>query len=172
MMLNKLAMGVVGLALSWLAKAAEWHLQSAASRLAGDSHGVHEWLVALVSIIFVGVFGFMFWSIYAHRKSVGHKAENFHENVGVELAWAVIPMIILVIVAWPVAKTVLAQYGTSNADVAVKVAGMQWKSGYDYLKGEGESISVIWTPSTPRDQIEGHAPKGEHYPHRSYGRTN
>ena len=115
-MLNKLAMGVPGLALCGPAMAAQWKLQPVASILAGNSHDLHQWVVALVTFIFVGVFGFMFWSIYAHRKAVGHKAAHFHKNVGVEIAWTVIPMIILVIIAWPVAKSVLAHNDASNAD--------------------------------------------------------
>ena len=162
-MLKKLALGVLLLALCGLAMAAEWNLQPAASKIAEDIHGLHEWVMALVTFIFVGVFGFMFWSIYAHRKSVGHKAANFHENVAVEVAWTVVPLIILVVIAWPVTKTVIAQKDTSNADITIKVTGIQWKWGYDYLKGEGEGISFISTLSTPRDQIEGRAPKGEHY---------
>ena len=162
-MLKKLGLGVLLLALCGLAMAAEWNLQPAASKIAEDIHGLHEWVMALVIFIFVGVFGFMFWSIYAHRKSVGHQAANFHENVGVEVAWTVVPLIILVVIAWPVTKTVIAQKDTANADITIKVTGIQWKWGYDYLKGEGEGISFISTLSTPRDQIEGGAPKGEHY---------
>ena len=145
------------------AEAVPWNLQPAASRLAEDIHGLHEWVMVLVTVIFVGVFGFMFWSVYAHRKSVGHKAAQFHENTTVEIIWTVIPLIILVVIAWPVTKTVIAQKDTSNADITVKVTGYQWKWGYDYIKGEGEGISFVSTLSTPRDQIEGRAPKGEHY---------
>src|SRR6266581_1648676 len=152
-----------GLAFSGLALALEWNLQPAGSKLAGDIHNLHEYVMILCTVIFVGVFGFMFWACYAHRKSKGHKAARFHENTTVEILWTVIPMLILVIIAWPVTKTVIAQKDTSNADITVKVTGYQWKWRYDYLKGEGEGISFISTLSTPRDQIEGRAPKGEHY---------
>jgi len=109
------------------------------------------------------VFGFMFYSCYAHRKSKGHPAAQFHENTTVEILWTVIPAVILVAIAWPVTKTVIAQKDTSAPDVTIKVTGYQWKWGYDYLRGEGEGISFISTLSTPRDQIEGRAPKGENY---------
>ena len=72
-------------------------------------YDLHEYVMILCAVIFIGVFSFMFWSVYAHRKSVAHKAANFHENIGVEIAWTVIPLIILVIIAWPVTKTVIAQ---------------------------------------------------------------
>jgi cytochrome c oxidase subunit 2 len=101
--------------------------------------------------------------VYAHRKSVGHKAAQFHENTTVELLWTIIPAIILVIIAWPVTKTVIAQKDTSAADITVKVTGYQWKWGYDYIKGEGEGINFLSMLTTPREQIEGSAPKGENY---------
>jgi cytochrome c oxidase subunit 2 len=162
-MLKKLMLGVLGVALCGLAMAAEWNLQPAASKLAADIHWLHEAVMVLVIVLFVGVFGFMFWSCYAHRKSVGHPASQFHENTTVEILWTVIPGIILVAIAWPVTKVVISQKDTSNPDLTIKVTGMQWKWGYDYLKGEGEGISFVSTLSTPRDQIEGRAPKGEHY---------
>jgi len=162
-MLKKLMLGVLGLALCGVAMAAEWNLQPAASKLAADIHWVHEAVMVLVIVLFVGVFGFMFWSCYAHRKSVGHKASQFHENTTVEILWTVIPAIILVIIAVPVTKVVIAQKDTSNPDLTIKVTGMQWKWAYDYVKGEGEGISFVSTLATPRDQIEGRAPKGEHY---------
>jgi cytochrome c oxidase subunit 2 len=162
-MLKKLMLGGLGLALCGLATAAQWNLQPAASTLAADIHWLHEAVMLLVIVLFVGVFGFMFWSCYAHRKSVGHKAAQFHENTTVEILWTVIPAIILVIIAVPVTKVVIAQKDTSNPDLTIKVTGMQWKWAYDYVKGEGEGISFVSTLATPRDQIEGRAPKGEHY---------
>jgi cytochrome c oxidase subunit 2 len=162
-MLKKLMLGALGIALCGLAGAAEWNLQPAASRLAADIHWVHEMVMLLVIVLFVGVFGFMFWSCYAHRKSIGHKASQFHENTTIEILWTVIPAIILVIIAIPVTKVVIAQKDTSNPDLTIKVTGMQWKWAYDYVKGEGEGISFVSALSTPREQIEGRAPKGEHY---------
>ena len=162
-MLKKLGLGVLGLVFCGLALAAEWNLQPAASKIAADIHWLHEAVMAVVLVLFVGVFGFMFWSCYAHRKSVGHKASQFHENTLVEVLWTVIPAIILVLIAWPVTKVVIAQKDTSHPDITIKVTGIQWKWAYDYLKGEGEGISFVSTLATPRDQIEGRAPKGEHY---------
>ena len=117
----------------------------------------------LVTVIFIGVFSFMFWSIYAHRKSKGHKAEQFHENVTVEILWTVIPAIILIAIVVPVTKVVIAQKDTSSADLTIKATGYQWKWGYDYLRGEGTGISFLSTLATSQDQIEGRAAKDEHY---------
>jgi cytochrome c oxidase subunit 2 len=154
---------ILGIAFSGMAMALEWNLQPAASKMAADIHELHEYVMVLVIVIFVGVFGFMFYAVFAHRKSVGHKASQFHENTTVEILWTVIPAIILIAIAWPVTKTVIAQKDTSNPDITIKVTGYQWKWGYDYVKGEGEGIGFVSTLSTPRDQIEGRAPKGENY---------
>jgi cytochrome c oxidase subunit 2 len=163
MMLKKLLFGALGLALCGVALAAEWNLQPAASKMAADIHWLHEAVMVLVVVLFVGVFGFMFYSCYAHRKSVGHQADQFHENTTVEVLWTVIPAIILVLIAWPVTKVVIAQKDTSHPDLTIKATGIQWKWAYDYLNGEGEGISFVSTMITPRAQIEGREPKGENY---------
>ena len=163
MMLRKLMFGALALAFCGLAAAAEWNLQPAASKVAEDIHWLHEAVMVLVVVLFVGVFGFMFWSCYAHRKSVGHKADQFHENTTVEVIWTVIPALILVLIAWPVTKVVIAQKDTANPDLTIKVTGIQWKWAYDYLKGEGEGISFVSTLATPRAQIENREAKGENY---------
>jgi len=143
--------------------AAAWYFQTPASKMAQDIDWLHQVVMWIIVVIFVAVFGFMFYACYAHRKSIGHKAEQFHENTTVEILWTVIPALILIVIAWPVTKVVIAQKDTSASDLTIKVTGYQWKWGYDYLRGEGEGISFVSTLTTPREQIEGHAPKGEHY---------
>jgi cytochrome c oxidase subunit 2 len=155
--------GVLALAAAGSAHALEWNLQPAATRIAEDIHTLHEYVMLLIVVIFVGVFGVMFYSVFAHRKSQGHKAANFHENTTVEIIWTVIPLLILIVIAWPATRSVIAQKDTSSSDMTIKVTGIQWKWGYDYIKGEGEGISFVSQLATPRDQIEGRAEKGEHY---------
>ena len=155
--------GVLALAAAGSAHALEWNLQPAATKIAEDIHTLHEYVMALIVVIFVGVFGVMFYSVFAHRRSKGHKAANFHENTTVEIIWTVIPLLILIVIAWPATRSVIAQKDTTNSDMTIKVTGIQWKWGYDYIKGEGEGISFVSQLATPRDQIEGRAEKGEHY---------
>ena len=155
--------GVLALAAAGSAHALEWNLQPAATKIAEDIHTLHEYVMVLIVVIFVGVFGVMFYSVFAHRKSQGHKAANFHENTTVEIIWTVIPLLILIVIAWPATRSVIAQKDTTNSDMTIKVTGIQWKWGYDYIKGEGEGISFVSQLATPRDQIEGRAEKGEHY---------
>jgi cytochrome c oxidase subunit 2 len=155
--------GLAGLGICGSAHALAWYFQEPGSRLASDIDWLHQMVMWLIIVIFAVVFGAMFYACYAHRKSKGHKAEQFHENTAVELVWTVIPAIILVAIAWPATKVVIAQKDTSAPDLTIKVTGYQWKWGYDYVKGEGEGISFLSTLATPRAQIEGHEPKGEHY---------
>ncbi len=155
--------GLSALGAAASAHALEWYFQTPGSQLARDIDHLHQYVMWLIIVIFVGVFGFMFWACYAHRKSKGHVAEQFHENTTVELMWTIIPAIILVVIAWPVTKVVIAQKDTSAPDLTIKVTGYQWKWGYDYIKGEGEGISFVSMLATPREQIENKAPKGEHY---------
>jgi cytochrome c oxidase subunit 2 len=145
------------------AAAARYNLQEPVTRVASQIYDLHMLMFWICVGIFVVVFGVMFYSVYAHRKSVGHQAAQFHENASVELFWTVIPLLILVAIAWPATKTLLALRDTSSPDITIKATGYQWKWGYDYLKGEGEGISFLANLSTPQDQIAGEAPKGENY---------
>ncbi len=121
------------------------NLGPAATKIAAEQQWLHWFMLIICTVIFVAVFGVMFYSILKHRKSVGHKSADFHESVAVEIAWTVIPFIIVILMALPATKVVVAQKDTSNADLTIKVTGYQWKWGYDYLKGEGEGIGFIST---------------------------
>ena len=115
-------------------------------------------------MIFVGVFGVMFYSVLKHRKSLDYPAANFHHSTTVEIIWTIIPIFILVGMAYPATKTVIAMKDTSSPDITIKATGYQWKWGYDYLTGEGEGISFLSNLATPKAQIENAAPKGGELP--------
>ena len=139
------------------------NFQPPVTRIASEIYDLHMLMMYVILVIFCLVFGVMFYSIYAHRKSVGHKAAQFHENTTVEIIWTVIPFLILIGMAWPATKTLIAFKDTSNPDITVKATGYQWKWGYDYIKGEGEGIGFLSNLSTPQDQIHNLKPKDEHY---------
>jgi cytochrome c oxidase subunit 2 len=117
--------GFTGLAVSGAAYAIAWYFQSPASKLAADIDMLHQYVMWLIIVIFVGVFGIMFWACYAHRRSKGDAASRFHENATVEILWTLIPAIILVAIAWPVIKGVIAQKDASSPDRAVKVVSQE-----------------------------------------------
>lgn len=129
------------------------NFQPPVTQIAEQIYDLHHLMLIICLIIFVAVFGVMFYSILKHRKSLGHKAASFHESTTVEIAWTVVPFLIVIGMALPATKTVVAMKDTSGADLTVKVTGMQWKWGYDYLKGEGEGISFLSNLATPREQI-------------------
>jgi len=115
-------------------------------------------------VIFIAVFGVMFYSIFKHRRSKGAKAANFHESTTVEIAWTIVPFIIVILMALPATRVVVAMKDTSSADLTVKVTGIQWKWGYDYLKGEGEGIGFVSTlDPVQREMSNSGKPEGDDY---------
>jgi len=140
--------------------ATNMNLQEPNSVLARSVYDLHTVITLICFVIFLGVFGVMFYSVYAHRKSKGHKAAQFHENVRVEIAWTLIPFVILVLMMFPATKTVLEMKDTTAPDLTIKVTGFQWKWNYDYLQ---DGFSFYSTLTTPLAQIDGREPKGEHY---------
>jgi cytochrome c oxidase subunit 2 len=136
------------------------NLQTPASEVALHVFQLHNLIMLVCLGIFVVVFGTMFYSLFKHRKSVGHKAAHFHENTTVEVIWTVIPFIILMGMAFPAAKVVIDMKDTSNPDLSIKITGYQWKWNYDYLN---DGISFYSELSTPRDQITGAATKDANY---------
>ncbi len=115
------------------------------TRIAADQQWLHYFMLIVCAVIFVGVFGVMFYSVFKHRKSKGAKPANFHESVAVEIAWTVVPFLIVIGMALPATKVVVAMKDTSGSDITIKATGIQWKWGYDYIKGEGEGISFLST---------------------------
>jgi cytochrome c oxidase subunit 2 len=136
------------------------NLQPAVTQIAAEQAWLHWFMLIICTVIFVAVFGVMFYSIFKHRKSLGHQPANFHESVKVEIAWTVVPFIIVILMALPATKAVVAQKDTSNADLTIKATGYQWKWGYDYLKGEGEGIGFISTLDNEHREISNSGAKG------------
>lgn len=137
-----------------------WNFQPPVTPIAKDIFELHAIIFWICVVIFIVVFGAMFYSIYAHRKSKGHVAAQFHENTTVEIIWTVIPFIILMLMAWPATKTIISMKDSSASDLTVKVTGSQWKWNYDYLNDGFGFYSQL---STPHAQVENKEPKGEHY---------
>jgi cytochrome c oxidase subunit 2 len=127
------------------------------SQAAYDIHMIMMWICTVIG---VAVFGFMFYVMYAHRKSRGAVAANFHENHVVELIWTIVPALILIVMAIPATTALLKVYDTENADIDIKVTGYQWKWQYEYI---GEGVKYMSELRTSQDEIYGRAPKGEHY---------
>src|SRR5471032_2321439 len=138
--------------------------QPAVTDVAQQIKMLHYGMLIVCTVIFVVVFGFMFYSIVKHRKSVGHQAANFHESVKVEILWTLVPFIIVILMGAAATRTVVAMKDTTNADLTIKATGYQWKWGYDYVKGEGEGLGFISTLDTAqRDLSEENKAAGNDY---------
>jgi cytochrome c oxidase subunit II len=139
---------------------AKFTFQTPQTIVAHQIYDLHTIILGICILIAVVVFGIMFYAIVRHRRSVGHQAKQFDNNKPAQIIWTVIPCLIVVGMAFPATRTVMAMKDTSDPDITIKVTGYQWKWRYDYL---GEDVSFYSDLSTPRDQIENQAPKGENY---------
>ena len=153
---GRLSAGLLAASLSAVALANDmttrYNLRTPASDMAENLYTLHNFLLVVCVLICVAVFGVMFYSIYAHRKSKGHQPVDFHESTSLEIAWTVVPFLIVLVIGIYATPIVMAQKDTTNADITVKATGYQWKWGYDYLKGEGQGIAFYSTLTTPYEQ--------------------
>jgi len=138
----------------------EWNFQTPVTPQGREVIDLHTYIIWICAVIFIGVFGTMFYSLFKHRKSVGHQAAQFHENTTIEVVWTVIPFLILLFMAWPATKALLFMHDLSAPDMTVKITGFQWRWNYDYLQ---DGVSFYSSLATPMAQIQNQAPKGEHY---------
>jgi len=136
------------------------NLRRGATEISGQVYDLHMLMFSICVGIAVVVFGIMFVSMYLHRKSLGAKPANFHESVKVEIAWTVLPFLILIFMAVPAAKTLLAMEDTTEPDMTVLVTGSQWKWHYKYMDRDVEFYSLL---ATQREQIDNRYAKGENY---------
>ncbi|MFS8973627.1 cytochrome c oxidase subunit II [Cupriavidus necator] len=139
------------------------NLTEPVTKIAEQIHWLNWMMLIMCTVIFVAVFAVMFYSIFTHRKAKGSKPASFHESITVEVVWTIVPFLIVIAMALPATKTVVAMKDTTNSDITIKATGYQWKWGYDYLKGQGEGISFVSTLTTPREQINNEQPKSNTY---------
>lgn len=131
------------------------------SRQVYDLHMIIFWICVAIGAL---VFGVMFWSIIHHRRAAGHEAAQFHESTKLEIAWTIVPTIILIIMAIPATQVLIAMYDTGGEDMTVEVRGYQWKWQYKYLDDNyNQTFSFMSNLSTPKEEIEGKSAKGEFY---------
>ena len=135
-----------------LSKLSTINLPEPGTAIATEMYDLHMFIMWVCVVIFIGVFGTMFYSVLNHRKSKGYKAANFHHSTTVEIIWTVIPFLILIAMGYPATQTVIDMKDTSTPDVTIKATGYQWMWGYDYLQGEDEGIKKL-TPAIRLLQI-------------------
>ena len=119
------------------------NMDSGVTELGAEIYGLHMLIFWICVVIGIVVFGVMFYSIYAHRKSRGVTPATFHESTKVEIAWTIIPFFILIGMAVPATSTLLDIYDNDDADMDVLVTGYQWKWKYEYLNENGENVAFF-----------------------------
>jgi cytochrome c oxidase subunit 2 len=124
---------------------------------------LHMMIFIICVVIGVAVFGMMFYSIFAHRKSRGVTPATFHESTKIELAWTVVPFLILVGMAVPATSTLIDIYDTEEAEIDILVTGYQWKWKYEYLNADGDNVSFFSNLRTSQDEIYNRETKGQYY---------
>lgn len=146
--------------LSIQSAAAEWglNLPRPVSPLGADILTLHNWILIICVVIFVGVFSVMFYSLYAHRKSKGAKASQFSHNTKAEFVWSTVPAVILIGMAIPSTATLVEMEDTEQADMTVKVTGYQWLWQYEYLDHDVDFYSRLATPSAQINNLEDKSP--------------
>jgi cytochrome c oxidase subunit 2 len=137
------------------------NMSPGATALGLDIYNLHMLVIWISVGIGVAVFAVMFYSLIAHRKSQGHQADHWHEHLGAELAWTLIPFVILGFMAWPAIQTLLKVYDTDEPAIDIVITGYQWKWKYDYLGEEG--VSFFSNLATPQEEIQGKKEKSEFY---------
>ena len=154
------APGILAAAASILPALADYHVDilPPVTPVSRDIYNLHWGIMWVCVAIFIVVFGAMFWSILRHRKSIGAKAAQFHENTTIEVIWTIVPFVILIAMALPATKTVLEMKDASNSDMSVKITAYQWKWEYDYQQ---DGVKFLSNLSTPRGQIEERQGKGQ-----------
>jgi cytochrome c oxidase subunit 2 len=166
-----LALGPV-LTLLALASGAAWSDESkynqvnmpiGVTEVGATIYSLHMWVLGVCVVIGTAVFGVMFYSIFAHRKSRGFVPSTFHESTTVEVAWTVVPFLILLVMAVPATTTLIEIYDFDDAEMDIMVTGYQWKWKYEYLDDSGENVSFFSNLSTNQEEIYNREAKNENY---------
>jgi len=129
------------------------NLMKGVTKVSNDIYDLHMLILWICVFIGIGVFGTMFYSIYHHRKSKGHKAAQFHENTTIEIIWTIIPTIILIAMAIPATKTMLELDNVQDSEMTIKVTGWQWKWEYEYMDNNIHFFSSLDEKSNAARQV-------------------
>ena len=156
--------GVVLSLIAGVATADELNMPVGVTEISRSIYDLHMTILWICVVIGIVVFGAMFWSIIHHRRSQGAEAAQFHENTRLEIAWTVVPFLILVVMAVPATNTLIEMYDTGGEDMTIEVRGYQWKWQYKYLDEDLQStFGFMSSLATPKDEFYNRSAKGEHY---------
>ena len=124
-------------ALAWAQSAdpKPWQLNMGKGVTTSAQHAYDAHMIALYVCVVIGiiVFGAMAYAMFKFRHSKGAVAAQFSHNTTAEVIWTVIPILILVVMAWPATAKLIAMYDTRDSEMTVKITGIQWMWKYEYL---------------------------------------
>ena len=140
------------------------NMTAGVTRISDTIYELHMLIFWICVVIGLVVFGAIFYSLLRHRKSRGVEPAQFHESTAIEIAWTMIPTVILIAMAWPASQALIEMYDTGGEDMTVEVRGYQWKWQYKYLDEDyNETFAFFSNMATPADEIQNRSVKGEHY---------
>ena len=143
-----------------VAFAAAMDVRPGVTEMSREIQELHHLSLSIVVVIGILVFGIMFYSIYAHRRSKNPKPADFHESTAVEIVWTLIPVLILISLAVPATRTLIEIEDNSDPDLSILITGSQWKWHYQYLDSNIGFYSNLTTAQAERDNLES---KGTNY---------
>ena len=157
-------MGSSGVLLAGNASADSLNMTSGVTGISDTIYELHMLIFWICVVIGVVVFGAIFFSLLRHRKSRGVEPAQFHESTAIEIAWTIIPTIILIAMAWPASQALIEMYDTGGEDMTVEVRGYQWKWQYKYLDADyNQTFAFFSNLATLADEIHNRSVKGEYY---------
>jgi cytochrome c oxidase subunit 2 len=150
---------------AWAEEAQRWQMNMSpgVTEVGAKIYDLHMTVIWICVVIGVVVFGAMFYSVLTHRKSRGVKPADFHESTAVEIAWTIVPFIILIVMAFPATKTLIEVYNFEETELDILVTGYQWKWKYEYIDESGENVTFFSNLRTGKKEIYNENEKGEHY---------
>jgi cytochrome c oxidase subunit 2 len=131
----------------------EINMTRGVSSLANTHYDLHMLILWICVVIGILVFTAMFTSIVLHRKSKGHEAAQFSHSTKAEIAWTIIPVLILIGMAIPATSALVKMESSSGADMTVKITGFQWKWKYEYLEDDVNFVSTLSADSNAARQL-------------------
>ena len=138
----------------------QYNMRKGVTDISNNVYQLHMTIFLICCVIGVIVFAIMFWALIHHRKSKGAVPAQFHESTKVEILWTAIPFVILIVMAIPATKTLIAMEDASKADLTIKITGSQWKWHYEYM---GEDVEFYSMLATPQNEITNLADKNPNY---------
>ena len=136
------------------------NMREGVTQVSRDVFELHMLIFYICVAIGTVVFSVMFYSLFRYTKKKNPNPSSFHESSKLEVAWTIVPFLILIAMAVPASKTLTEIYEDEEGEINIQIVGYQWKWEYKYLE---DDINFFSNLSTDQDEIYNLVPKGENY---------